>query len=204
MTVRKSGCVVLMGWVFAVGVQIGASKEAAAEEKPYFGIDAVVGSVDEKEWASAEGVPAVQVRAGTDLTPYFGIEARLLAGVDGADGDLTASALAAVNSVEYSFNYAYSLFLKPQLELSNSLQIYGLLGFGAIEVVTKLSGGPLGGGSRVARDNLPGYGAGLVLGLPGKLQWSLDYIAYPGFEDDSSMTDTDVQAISLGFRCPVN
>lgn len=187
---------------WAVLLLAAACPAAQALEHPYFGLDAVLASIHEDGWAATDSATAVQLRAGTDLTPHFGLEGRMAFGVTGGDADLDPAAAAVVSSLEYMLNYNYSVFLKGQLPLGEGARLYGLAGIGLVQVAGESSGG-LGGATVIAKDLLPGYGAGIVFGRGGKLQFNLDYVFYPGFADAPRMLDTDIGVLSAGIRIPV-
>lgn len=180
----------------------GVAPAAVAAERPYFGVDAVLASIDEAGWGSAQGATAVQARAGTDFANWIGVEARISFGIGAASADLDPQAAVVLDSLEYTFNHAYSLFLRPKLALGESAELYGLVGMGRVQIAAESAGG-IGGNTQIARSNEPGYGVGVVIGRDSNVQFAVDYVVYPGFLDAPRMQDTDIGVLSAGLRFPV-
>ena len=93
-----------------------------AAEKPYVGIDYQLGTYSIK--GKDINPEAVRLRAGTELSPYLAVEAH--AGI-GSKSDVFSSD-GGITKVDIKVDSYYSLFVRPQLTISNSISVYGLVG----------------------------------------------------------------------------
>jgi opacity protein-like surface antigen len=189
------------GWWLCL-LLAGVAPAAVAAERPYFGVDGVLASIDEPGWGSAQGATAVQFRAGTDFSDWMGVEARAAFGITSASADLAPPATVVLSSLDYTFNHAYSLFLRPKLALGEGAELYALAGMGRVQVAVESSGG-VGGNTLIARSNEPGFGLGLLLGRQSNVQLVVDYVMYPEFRDDPRMQDAEIGVLSAGLRFPI-
>ena len=153
-----------------------------AVEKPYIGIDYQMGTYSEKNF---EVKPeAIRLRGGTELHPYFAVEAQVGIG--------TKSDVANLQGVQPSIKVKsyYSLFLRPQISISNLASIYGLAGSTYLDVSSSATA--------VNPENSSfgksfSYGGGADIQVYKNIRLNADYIHYM----DS------YEAVSVGVRIPI-
>ncbi|MDO8415827.1 MAG: outer membrane beta-barrel protein [Agitococcus sp.] len=155
-----------------------------AVEKPYIGIDYQLGTYTESKF---EVKPeALRLRAGTELTPYFAIEAHAGIGTKSDVAILDAKGTKSDINVE---SY-YGLFVRPQISLNDMASVYALLGSTYLDVSSSAT-------AVQAEQKTFGksfsYGVGADVKVYKKIRLSADYIKYM----DS------YKAISFGVRIPI-
>jgi opacity protein-like surface antigen len=156
-----------------------------AVEKPYIGIDYQLGTYDTgKKEVNPE---AFRLRGGTELNPYLAVEAQVGAG--------TQSDVYAANNVSFDIKVEsfYSLFVRPQISISNFASVYGLVGGTYIDVSSS-SNNPAIQPSDKGFEKSFSYGVGVDFNVSKNIRLNADYIQYMG----------DYSAISFGVKLPIN
>lgn len=155
-----------------------------AAEKPYVGIDYQMGTYTQNK--TDINPEALRLRAGTEINSYLAVEAQ--AGVG------TASDTYMANRVQFDIKVDsfYSLFLRPQLSISNAISVYGLLGGTYIDV-SSTSSKPTISPSDSGFTHTASYGAGVDFTIKNGVRIGADFIQYMD----------DYSAVSVGIRIPV-
>ncbi len=169
---------------------ISASAMAAGEaEKPYVGIDFQLGTFEYADGDEAEP-SAIRLRAGTEITKYFALEAHAAFGVD--DDQLTSDI--AGKSVAIELNGLYGVYLRPQLPLGNVASIYGLLGYAYADLSATCSGVLCQeSDSQDGFEHDVSFGGGVDVNVYKGTRLSVDYMEYiDGYT-----------AVSAGIRIPL-
>jgi outer membrane autotransporter protein len=155
-----------------------------AVEKPYMGIDYQFGTY--QVGATEVSPEAFRLTGGTELNPYLAVEAQAALG--------TQTDVYATNGVSYDIKVKsfYSLFVRPQLSISNVASIYGLLGGTYIDVSSSSNNANFA--SDKGFEKSFSYGAGIDFNISQNLRLNADYIRYMD----------NYNAISFGIRIPIN
>ncbi|MBL0229354.1 MAG: porin family protein [Moraxellaceae bacterium] len=91
-----------------------------AAEKPYVGIDYQMGTYNLNN--TDVNPEAFRLRAGTEINRYLAVEAQAGLGTASDTYKVTGG------QVDIKVDSFYSLFLRPQLNLTNTVSVYGLVG----------------------------------------------------------------------------
>lgn len=153
-----------------------------AAEKPYVGIDYQMGTYTQNN--TDINPEALRLRAGTELNKYLGVEAQ--AGISTASDTLIVTGIA----VDVKVDSFYSLFLRPQLSISNAVSVYGLIGGTYIDVSSS-SSNPVNNNSGFTHTT--SYGAGVDFNIKNGIRLGADFIQYMD----------DYSAVSVGIRIPI-
>lgn len=153
-----------------------------AAEKPYVGIDYQMGTYNLNN--TDVNPEAFRLRAGTEINRYLAVEAQAGLGTASDTYKVTGG------QVDIKVDSFYSLFLRPQLNLTNTVSVYGLVGGTYIDVSST---------SAIATNNKQGfthttsYGAGLDFTIKNGIRLGADFIQYMD----------DYSAVSVGIRIPI-
>lgn len=155
-----------------------------AAEKPYVGIDYQMGTYTQNN--TDVNPETFRLRAGTEINSYLGVEAQA--------GFGTASDVYNAKGVNFDIKVDsyYSLFLRPQLSISDAISIYGLLGGTYIDV-SSTSSNPSVAPSDSGFTHTESYGAGIDFNVKNGIRVGADFIQYMD----------DYNAVSLGIRIPI-
>ena len=159
-----------------------SSSTLLAAEKPYIGIDYQFGTYSQNN--TDVNPEALRLRAGTELNNYLAVEAQ--AGVSTASDTQSRGNVQADTKVD-SF---YSLFLRPQLTITEGISAYALVGGTYIDV-SRTSNLPTNNDSGFKHTF--SYGAGLDFNVKDGIRLGADFVQY---------TD-NYSAISVGIRIPL-
>lgn len=155
-----------------------------AAEKPYIGIDYQMGTYTQGN--TDVNPEALRLRAGTEINRYLAVEAQ--AGVGTASD--TYMATTGNGQADVKVDSFYSLFLRPQLNLTKTVSVYGLVGGTYIDVSST---------SSIPQNNDSGfthttsYGAGLDFTIKNGIRLGADFTQYMD----------DYSAVSVGIRIPI-
>lgn len=154
-----------------------------AFEKPYVGIDYQLGTYSESNFEV--NPEALRLRGGTEINPYFAVEAHV--GV-GTQADVATLNLGIQSDIKVeSF---YGLFVRPQIKVSDFATVYGLFGSTYLDVsqsATALQPSHKDFGKSFS------YGLGADFQVYKKVRLGADYINYiDGYT-----------AVSFGVRMPI-
>ena len=159
------------------------SSTLLAAEKPYVGIDYQMGTYTQNN--TDVNPEAFRLRAGTEINSYLGVEAQ--AGFGTASDTLSITG----GTVDIKVDSFYSIFIRPQLNISNAIDVFALLGGTYIDVSST---------SSIASNNNSGfthtasYGAGIDFNIKNGVRIGADFVQYMD----------DYNAVSLGIRIPVH
>lgn len=132
-------------------------------ERPYAGVDYQMGI---HEQSGEEANPtAVRLRAGTQLSPYFAVEAHAAFGT--SSDELSPDGGVTVFDIELQALYA--VFLRPQLPLGDVGSLYGLLGYSYADLESNTSSGYQKKGS---------FGVGADFKVYKNVRINADYVEY--------------------------
>ncbi|MDI1301450.1 MAG: porin family protein [bacterium] len=169
--------------VFVAGLSTAAfAADKSTTEHPYLGIDYQRGTFKLDSGDSANP-SAIRLRAGTELNPYFAVEAQGAIGV----GDDTLS----LPGVDYTIklNGLYGLYVRPQISFAGQASVYALLGYSYVQVQADSAALP------TKRDWNSGtsFGGGVDVDVYDGIRLSVDYMDYlKGYT-----------AVSAGIRIPI-
>jgi hypothetical protein len=156
-----------------------------AAEKPYVGIDYQMGTYTQNKTDINPEV--LRLRAGTEINSYLAVEAQ--AGVGTASDTYMAKNV----NFDIKVDSFYSLFLRPQLNLTNTVSVYGLVGGTYIDV-SSTSSNPSAAPSDAGFSHTTSYGAGLDFAIKNGIRIGADFIQYR----------SDYSAVSAGIRIPIH
>lgn len=151
-----------------LGFSIQAQADAA--ERPYLGLDYSQRTYENSNTnASDTEIPAVRLRAGTELFPYLSIEAHIAVGTGDDTGIIGGTTPYTIESP-----LSYGVFVRPQVKLG-PLALYALAGYSYVEFeysTALVQGNP----TDSAKDFSFGGGVQLDIGK----NWALnaDYVQY--------------------------
>jgi len=139
-------------------------------ERPYAGVDYQMG-IHERSGGEEANPTAVRLRAGTELSPYFSVEAHAAFGTASDAIDLPGVTL------DVELQALYAVFLRPQLPLGDVGSLYALLGYSyadleatsSNELVTPSTSGFQKKGS---------FGVGADLKVYKNVRLNVDYVEY--------------------------
>jgi len=144
-------------------------------ERPYAGVDYQMG-IHERSGEEANPT-AARLRAGTQLSPFFAVEAHAAFGT--ASDELVIDAFG--NTVDVELQALYAVFLRPQLPLGDVGSIYALLGYSYADLEAEDASGFQKKGS---------FGVGADVKVYKNVRLNVDYVEYiDGYK-----------AVSGGFR----
>ncbi len=139
-------------------------------EKPFVGLDYSQRTYEnDSNNVDDTTIPAVRLRAGTELDKYFGIEAHLAIGAGNDTGTINGSSTYKIESP-----ITYAAFLRPQVKLG-PVTLYALGGYAYVEFEyssTGTTGKPIDSTSDFA------FGAGAQLDLGKHLGLNVDFVQY--------------------------
>lgn len=158
-----------------------------AAEKPYVGIDYQLGTYTIK--GQDINPETVRLRAGTELSPYLAVEAQ--AGI-GSQSDVFSSD-GGITKIDIKVDSYYSLFIKPQLNISNSITAYGLIGGTYLDASTS-SSNPITSPDDTEASHSFSYGVGVDFNIKNNIRLGADFVQY----SDS------YSGVSVGVRIPIN
>lgn len=156
-----------------------------AAEKPYVGVDYQMGTYTQNN--TDLNPEAFRLRAGTEINKYLGVEAQ--AGISTASDTYMATGV----SYDIKVDSFYSLFLRPQLSISNAISVYGLVGGTYIDV-SSTSSAPSIVPSDSGFKHTASYGAGIDFNIKNGIRLGADFIQYMD----------DYSAVSVGIRIPIH
>lgn len=162
------------------------SVSSYALEKPYVGIDYQQATFDASQGGSAKPT-MVRLRGGTEINPYFGLEAHLGFGV--GDDTITSSGI----TYSAKVNSYYALYLRPQLSLGEHASLYALLGGVYIDRTFASSNPTLFPTIDEFMHNTS-YGAGVDVNVYKGIRLNADFVSYT----------KQIDAVSVGIRIPLN
>jgi len=154
-----------------------------AFEKPYVGIDYQLGTYSESNFEV--NPEALRLRGGTEINPYFAVEAQ--AGI-GSQSDV-ATVGGGIRS-DIKIESFYALFARPQIKVSDFATVYGLLGSSYVDVsksATALQPAYKDFGKSFS------YGVGADFQVYKAIRLGADYIHYIN----------GYTAVSFGMRMPI-
>ncbi len=156
-----------------------------AAEKPYVGIDYQLGTYTHKK--TDVNPETLRLRAGTEINKSLAVEAQAAFGTGG-------DTYVATGNVKYDIKVDsfYSIFLKPQLQISKSITAYGLLGGTYIDVSSSSSNKLLFPDDSGFK-HMFSYGAGADFAIKNGIRIGADYVQYID----------EYSAISVGIRIPI-
>ncbi|MBK9185267.1 MAG: porin family protein [Moraxellaceae bacterium] len=160
-----------------------SSTTLLAAEKPYIGIDYQMGTYTQNN--TDVNPEAFRLRAGTEINRYLAVEAQAGLGTASDTYKVTGG------QVDIKVDSFYSLFLRPQLNLTNTVSVYGLVGGTYIDVSST---------SSIPQNNDSGfthttsYGAGLDFTIKNGIRLGADFIQYMD----------NYSAVSVGIRIPIH
>jgi len=150
-----------------------------AAEKPYIGIDYQMGTYTYK---NVDINPeAFRLRAGTEINRYLAVEAQ--AGIGTASD--TYKATSGNGQADIKVDSFYSLFLRPQVNLTKTVSVFGLVGGTYIDVSSASDSG---------FTHTTSYGAGLDFTIKNGIRLGADFIQYMD----------NYSAVSVGIRIPIH
>lgn len=150
-----------------------------AAEKPYIGIDYQMGTYTYK---NVDVNPeAFRLRAGTEINRYLAVEAQ--AGIGTASD--TYKATSGNGQADIKVDSFYSLFLRPQVNLTKTVSVFGLVGGTYIDVSSTSDSG---------FTHTTSYGAGLDFTIKNGIRLGADFIQYMD----------NYSAVSVGIRIPIH
>ncbi len=155
-----------------------------AAEKPYIGIDYQIGTLT--AFNTDVKPETFRLRAGTEITPYLGVEAQ--AGANTQPDTLSRPGV----DYEIKIDSYYALFVRPQISLGGVASIYGLLGGTYMDVSSHSNNSAFP--SDTGFDKSFSYGGGIDFNIYHGIRLSADYIQYLD----------DYSAVSAGIRFPIN
>lgn len=161
---------------------IMSTNSFASEGQTYFGADFHMGTYDETGFPKANPT-GVGIKAGKYFSDNVAFEGRLLLGM----GDDTVRFLGV--DVDLELDNALSLFVKADMPLSPSANVYGLLGF----TKGKLNAS-VGSFATSADDSGLSYGIGAEAEISESLLLSGEYIFY------ISENDYDYTGFNIGVK----
>ncbi len=156
-----------------------------AAEKPYIGIDYQMGTYTQGN--TDVNPEALRLRAGTEINRYLAVEAQ--AGLGTASDTYMATNV----NFDIQVDSFYSLFLRPQLNLTSTISVYGLVGGTYIDV-SSTSSNPSAAPSDSGFTHTTSYGAGLDFTIKNGIRLGADFIQYMD----------DYSAVSVGIRIPIH
>ena len=159
-----------------------SSSTLLAAEKPYIGIDYQFGTYSQNN--TDVNPEALRLRAGTELNNYLAVEAQ--AGVSTASDTYQIKG----GEVDIKVDSFYSLFLRPQLTITEGISAYALLGGTYIDV-SSTSNQP--NNNRSGFTHTFSYGAGVDFNIKDGIRLGADFVQYMD----------DYSAISVGVRIPL-
>ena len=160
-----------------------SSSTLLAAEKPYIGIDYQFGTYSQNN--TDVNPEALRLRAGTELNNYLAVEAQ--AGVGTASDTVLSSGSIQTDIKVDSY---YSLFLRPQLTITEGISAYALLGGTYIDVSSTSN---LPSNNKSGFTHTFSYGAGLDFNVKDGIRLGADFVQYMD----------DYSAISVGVRIPL-
>lgn len=157
-----------------------------AAEKPYVGIDYQLGTYTQN---GIDIKPeAIRLRAGTELNKYLAVEAHAAAGtksdVYSTDGGVTR--------IDITIDSFYSLFVRPQLSISDTLSIYGLVGGTYLDASASSSNKSISPDDSGYKRSFS-YGVGFDFNVKNGVRLNADIIQYLD----------EYQGLSFGVRIPI-
>lgn len=168
----------------AASAQADYSRFQMHPEQPYLGADVQVGRIDTGDKTTT--LTSLLLRAGTNFMPYLGVEAQASYGLSNGDFKATDS-----NGVQYDCTAknrgSYGIFLKPNTNLANGMNLYGLLGGNYADIQADC---PAAGYAQNGYGTSFAFGAGLGFMTRETMSVNLEAMRY----------DTDITALNLGVR----
>lgn len=157
-----------------------------AAEKPYVGIDYQLGTYTQN--GTDIKPEAIRLRAGTELNKYLAVEAHAAAGtksdVYSSDDGLTR--------VDTKVDSYYSLFVRPQLSISDTLSVYGLVGGTYLDSSNSSSDKFISEDDKGFKSGFS-YGVGFDFNVKNGVRLNADIIQYLD----------EYQGLSFGVRIPI-
>lgn len=148
-------------------IAASAASAQEADGKFNFGAGYTFLDTDEVEF------DALTLRAGYDVTEFFGVEGEALIGL----GDESTTVLG--TTVDAEFNYGLGLYAKGQYPLTEAFSVHGRVGY----VWAEVEASAVGVSASDEEDGL-GYGVGVEYAFNGLNAVRADYTRYD-FEDDA-------------------
>lgn len=155
-----------------------------AAEKPYVGIDYQLGTFTQRN--TDVNPDTIRLRAGTEINKSLAVEAQV--GLSVSSDTYTAPQV----KWETKIDSYYSIFLKPQLQVSKSITAYALLGGTYIDVSSTSSNKQLFQDLN-GFEHTASYGAGADFAIKNGIRLGADFVQY---------TD-QYSTISVGIRIPI-
>lgn len=154
-----------------MAASIGAGSSAYAQpEKPYVGLDYSQRNYENANSNATDAeLPGVRLRAGTEISEYFALEAHAVIGA----GDDTGT-IGGTTPYTISSPVTYSGFLRPQIKLGN-LTAYALAGVSYVELeytTPTITESPTDSTTDFS------FGVGLQLDLGKHFGLNVDYVQY--------------------------
>jgi len=171
--------------VFVAGLSSASfAADKSNIEHPYLGIDYQLGTYKRDSGESANP-SAIRLRAGTELNPYFAVEAQAAMGM--ADDKLS------VPGVDYNIKLdsLYGLYVRPQISFAGSGSLYALLGYSFVQVGASPSNAS--GTKQTGKDNRASFGGGIDFDVYDGIRLSVDYMDYVN----------GYTAVNAGVRIPI-
>ena len=146
------------------------SAQADEVEKPYLGLDYSLRTYESANTnATDTELPAVRLRAGTELFPYLALEAHIAIGAGEDTGTIGGTTPYTMESP-----LAYGAFIRPQLRLG-ALALYALAGYSYVELEYS---GPQIQGSPIDSVKDFSFGGGAQLDIGKNWALNADYVQY--------------------------
>lgn len=155
--------------VLALFVSVIVSASAtAADNQSYFG-GAYHSGVYEEQYLSDANPASLKLKYGQYLSPNLAIEGHLLFGI--SDDSINVNGI----DVDIELSQALSIFLKGDINLTATTNLYGLIGFSRGELEASV---PEFDVSVTEKDSDLSYGVGIESEISPNLLISAEYISY--------------------------
>lgn len=151
-------------------IAISLNANADDIERPYFGLDYSQRNYENANPNATDAeLPGVRLRAGTEISPYFALEAHAVIGAGDDTGVIGGTTPYTIESP-----VTYSAFLRPQIKLG-TVTLYALGGYSYVEFeysTPATTEKPTDSTSDLS------FGAGVQLDLGKHLGLNVDYVQY--------------------------
>lgn len=156
--------------MLAASLSFSTSALADDVEKPYFGLDYSLRSYENSNSnASDAEIPGVRLRAGTEVSPYFALEAHAVIGVGDDTGTIGGNTPYTIESP-----VTYGVFLRPQIKLG-AVVLYALGGYSYVEFEYST---PVTTEKPTDSTSDLSFGAGAQVDLGNHFGLNVDYVQY--------------------------
>ena len=151
-------------------------------EQPYIGLDYQYAQVDTDPSVK---IGSVLVRAGTDLSKHFGVEAQYSYGITDDDYILTDASTGIAQKRTLKNRGSYGLYLRPKMAVNEQITAYALIGANYADYESEGSS---------SRANAYGTAFSAGVGVTAMTSQNL------GFGAEIMSYDSDIFALNVGVR----